>query len=326
MSLIANRAVALPYIDEQPSAHAIQAADALIQAELASEHATELHTSLPTRREPRFSELVSVEHDRISSGAPRTGGIDLARYEADDAPADGDTAAWKATLQRAYTSAEYLRSREVNLSLLERYGKNAWLIGNSQLEDLLRDLERELEGAKLELQEVEQARRTAQENTSGELRGLEEGWRNGVGRMLETQVAAEGLRQQILEKRRLDAPADGDTAAWKATLQRAYTSAEYLRSREVNLSLLERYGKNAWLIGNSQLEDLLRDLERELEGAKLELQEVEQARRTAQENTSGELRGLEEGWRNGVGRMLETQVAAEGLRQQILEKRRQGAA
>nr|POE56228.1 pre-mrna-splicing factor spf27 [Quercus suber] len=212
MPLFTSGTVSLPYIDVEPSAAALDAANALIQAELALEHTTTttetLHPSIPAARASQFSELIVVEHERLSSGdAPKIAGIDLTRYEAGDPPRDGDRVAWKANLERAYTSAEYLRSREVNLGLLERYGKNAWLIGNSGLEDVLRDVERELEVAKREVEDLEQTRRRTQQDASGELRSLEESWRTGVGRMIETQAAAEGLRQQILEKRRQRATA-----------------------------------------------------------------------------------------------------------------------
>jgi len=158
-------------------------------------------------RETKFSDLVEAEYARIGSGAAREpgAGIDLTRYEALDAPTAGDLPAWKSTLQKAYANAEYLRGREINLSLLETYGKNAWLMGNSQLEDTLRILEREVESAKLELEAVEQARRAAQGNVAGEIQGLEEGWRKGVGRMIEAQAAGEGLRMEILQRKRMAA-------------------------------------------------------------------------------------------------------------------------
>lgn len=94
----------------------------------------------------------------------------------------------------------------------------------------------------------------------------------------------------------------------------------------MNLSLLETYGKNAWLISNSQLEDVLRRLEGEVDGVKTEGEEVERERRGVQESAAAEMRGLEDGWRRGVGRMIETQAAAERLREEILERRRVGAA
>lgn len=203
MPLIQNTSAdALPYIDTAPTAEAMQAAHALVQAELSADQQDSIHPSIPALRESNFSAAVQAEHDRLESKSEKTAGIDLSRYEALDAPGAGDLDAWKATLQHAYASAEYLKSRETNLALLEMYGKNAWLVGNSQLEDILRDLEREVEEAKRDLESIEHARRSAQENASGEMVGLEQGWRKGVGRMIEAQAAAEGLKQEILQRKR----------------------------------------------------------------------------------------------------------------------------
>ncbi len=91
------------------------------------------------------------------------------------------------------------------------------------------------------------------------------------------------------------------------------------------MALLEKYGKNAWLEGNRQLEDVLRALERELEERKAEIDGVVIERKRAQEEVGGEIKGLEETWKRGVGRVLETEVAAEGVRREILERRREGA-
>ena len=205
MPLIQSTASALPYIDAAPSAEALVAADTLVQAELASEDQSVLHPSIPTQKQLHFSDLLEAEHARIAGGQAKEGGIDLSRYEALDAPANGDIEAWKATLQQAYASTEYLRGREINLGLLETYGKNAWLIGNSQLEDILKYLEREVEVLKLEQEAVEAQRKAAQANVAGEMQSLEEGWKTGIGRMIEAQAAAEGLRQEILERKRMAA-------------------------------------------------------------------------------------------------------------------------
>ena len=202
MPLIPSGPDALAYIDAPPSGEAFAAANKLIQAELDAEASTSLHPLIPNFRQPRYSDLIEAEHARIASGAPREGGIDLSRYEALDAPEKGDAEAWKSVLQQAYASQEYLTNRNINLSLLETYGKNTWLIGNAQLEDILRDLEREVEAVKIDLEAVEQARRAMQSNVEGEMKGLEEWWRKGVGRLIETQAAAERLRLEVLERKR----------------------------------------------------------------------------------------------------------------------------
>lgn len=202
MPLIQSAADALPYVDAPVSKHQLSAANSLIQAEMDADHAATLHPSIPAPKESKFSDLVEAEHARIAAGLPKEGGLDMSRYELLDPAAKGDLAGWKSTLGKAYASAEYLRGRSINLSLLETYGKNSWLIGNSQLEDVLKGLEKELEQAKLEQEELEQARRTMQANAAGEMQGLEEGWKTGIGRMIETQAAGEKLRQEILERKR----------------------------------------------------------------------------------------------------------------------------
>jgi len=89
-----------------------------------------------------------------------------------------------------------------NLSLLEEYGKNAWLISNSQLEDILRDLERELSERKEGVEKVNRGRKTAQENSRAELTWLEEGWKQGVGKIIEVQLATDGVKRETLQRKR----------------------------------------------------------------------------------------------------------------------------
>lgn len=142
---------------------------------------------------------------------PLTGGIDLSRYEAPEPPArtsdaEGNSTPnldeWRQTLQKAYTASSHLAMRHENLALLEENGKNAWLIGNSQLEDILRGIEKELTETKETAEAVNKERKIAQEGRKGELVGLEESWKRGVGAILDVELAAEGLRMQILEQRR----------------------------------------------------------------------------------------------------------------------------
>jgi pre-mRNA-splicing factor SPF27 len=78
-------------------------------------------------------------------------------------------------------------------------------------------------------------------------------------------------------------------------------------------------------VGNSQLEDILKGIEAELADVRKQQEDIEILRRSQQDSASGEIKTLEETWKKGVGRVLETEVAAEGLKLQILEQRRAGA-
>ncbi|GAB7358621.1 hypothetical protein MBLNU230_g3851t1 [Neophaeotheca triangularis] len=195
----------LPYIDAQPAAPAISAAQNLVLAEVHTDHQTTTHPSLPAAYEPNFTPALAAEIDRLANGEAKPPGIDMTRYDSLDAPENADTTAWTSVLRQAYASREYLQTWQTNLSLMEVYGKNAWLIGNDALEQELRALEREVEAVKIERERLEQERRTEQAGVLEELRILEDGWRRGISRLIETQVAGERLRLEGLNKMRMGA-------------------------------------------------------------------------------------------------------------------------
>jgi pre-mRNA-splicing factor SPF27 len=199
---------------------AMAQARAIIEAEIRSAgiDTSDLHPALipAAKYQPQFSSFIEREHARLDGDATsKLSGIDMKRYEDLDAPentnptSDEDTPEllqrWNKALKQAYTSAEYVDGRLTQLGLLEKFGKNAWLVGNSQLENILKGIELELADVRKQQGEVETLRRSQQESVQGEIQTLEETWKKGVGRVLETEVAAEGLKQQILEKRRAGA-------------------------------------------------------------------------------------------------------------------------
>jgi pre-mRNA-splicing factor SPF27 len=106
------------------------------------------------------------------------------------------------TLAQAYTSHTYLSSRLTQLQRLETSGKEEWLASNEVLVSILAGLERELQGTKEGIDRVVLERQVAQEAVKGEVEMLERSWREGVGKVLETEVAAESLRVRMLEERR----------------------------------------------------------------------------------------------------------------------------
>lgn len=79
-------------------------------------------------------------------------------------------------------------------------------MGNSQLEDVLRGLEKELVETKRRTEEVNRERKAAQEGGRVVMEGSEIAWREGVGRVVEVQLGTseaeerwrEGLRSQSI--------------------------------------------------------------------------------------------------------------------------------
>ena len=190
-------------IDPEPTAAQRAAAEALIAAERATVPDDPQHALLRPAYEPRFSALMAPELARTAASPRRPlTAVDVARYEVEDVAAGADAAAVAAALRRAYASATYLSGRRQHLALLDSYGKNAWLVGNAALEAEVAALERELAAARRDVDLTTVARQRAQEAVAGELRGLDEAWRKGVGRVLETEVAAEGMRRRVDEARR----------------------------------------------------------------------------------------------------------------------------
>ncbi len=189
-------------IDPEPTPSQRAAAQALIDAELPTSPEATDHPLMPPFELPEPSPLLATEYTRLASKTALSG-IDTSRYEALDAPSDpASLESWKQTLAQAYTSQTYLSSRLSRLQSLEGSGKEEWLASNEVLVAILSGLEKELQGTKEGIDRVVLERQAAQGAVKGEIATLERSWREGVGRVLETEVAAEGLRRRVLEERR----------------------------------------------------------------------------------------------------------------------------
>ncbi len=144
-----------------------------------------------------FSALIRSELERVAAKEPLKA-IDLSRYEASTETSAPDASALKA----AYTNSSYLTLRLQSLELLEQFGKNAWLVANDQLESILRGIEKELVETREATTEVNRERKRAQEGRRGELEGGERAWREGVGGLVEVQVATGEVERRWREKLR----------------------------------------------------------------------------------------------------------------------------
>jgi pre-mRNA-splicing factor SPF27 len=194
---------AIPDIDPELTDEERQKAKALIAKHLPQNHRITPHPSLAPLPAINFSEVFRHEIEGVAAGGPRQKGIDVSRYEAPDEPSSEENeATMRHALRMAYISNTFLSDRQANLQLLEEFGKNAWLIGNSQTEEILQGLERELTGLKSDAEDVNKARKAAQLQSKGELITLQENWKRGVGSILEIQVATDQMRRQILDHRR----------------------------------------------------------------------------------------------------------------------------
>lgn len=192
----------LPDIDPEPTTSERAAAEALISAERALVPDDPNHALLPPPPTSNFTAAMTAELERIASKKPLSA-IDLSRYEALEPPSPSASKdELSSVLQRAYASATYLSARRAHLALLDSYGKNAWLVGNYGLEAELKALERELAEARREIDVLAVRRRKAQDGVAGEMRGLEDTWKKAVARVLETEVAIEALRREVLQARR----------------------------------------------------------------------------------------------------------------------------
>ncbi|KAK6526380.1 hypothetical protein TWF694_004976 [Orbilia ellipsospora] len=211
MSLINESHDSLPYIDRPLTPTATAKIHSLIRAELDPAHTTTLHPSLPPLPQPVFSDLITTELERLAQNQPFTGGVDPSRYEPQSKPAappssSSSSAAeqdeWRSALQQAYTTQTHLSNRVTNLTLLSSFGQNSWLIGNSQMEGVLGQLERELVALKEETDVTNRERKRKQVEVQGEMERLERRWKEGVGKVLEIEVASEMVFRETLEKRR----------------------------------------------------------------------------------------------------------------------------
>ncbi|KAM4066082.1 hypothetical protein HRG_000235 [Hirsutella rhossiliensis] len=189
----------LPYIDPELSPAALAAAHALISAE--QSQASPLPPHPQTDRPSLLTPALAAELSRVTSGEPAKP-LCLSRYEAQEPPSPGSssTTSLRPVLENAYISAAYLTSRAQNLILLDRHGANTWLLSNYHLENDLRRVERELADTRRSIDEVNAQRAKRQEAVRAELLMLDETWRRGVGRVLETEVAVEELKAQIREE------------------------------------------------------------------------------------------------------------------------------
>ena len=144
-------------------------------------------SALPLPASP--SPFWQLEYDRISQNRP----LNAINPSKDQLSAD---------LKSNLVSTEYLWSRTDNLELLERYGSNAWLIGNAIQENALGVLEMELARLKEEGIQINRERKREQLELGEQIDKLEARRRKALRGILEVEIANAQLEEEIRQLER----------------------------------------------------------------------------------------------------------------------------
>ncbi|OAF58807.1 hypothetical protein VC83_06221 [Pseudogymnoascus destructans] len=157
---------------------------------------------IPLPTHPRLPPCPLLNGFDPSSRAPKKlKAINTTPYESLDTPSpDTSVEAIENALRLSGITCTYLRLRVRRLQNLENgaKAKEEWLAANSHTAGVLRGVEKELAEEKEAIDLVVAERRDTQDRVAAELQVLECSWRAGVARVLETAVAAEGLRRERL--------------------------------------------------------------------------------------------------------------------------------
>jgi pre-mRNA-splicing factor SPF27 len=94
---------------------------------------------------------------------------------------------------------EFLTNRTDNLALLEKYGGNAWLVGNAVQEHSLGILEKELAAVKEQGTQVNRERKAQNLKLGAELDSFQRRWRRALRGIVEVEIANALLEEEVRE-------------------------------------------------------------------------------------------------------------------------------
>jgi pre-mRNA-splicing factor SPF27 len=100
---------------------------------------------------------------------------------------------------QALVAKEFLTNRTDNLALLEKYGGNAWLVGNAAQEHSLGLLEKELAEAKEEATRINRERKAQNLEAGAQLDSLQGRWRKALRGIMEVEIANALLEEEVRE-------------------------------------------------------------------------------------------------------------------------------
>ncbi|KAJ3022414.1 hypothetical protein HKX48_006231 [Thoreauomyces humboldtii] len=187
----------LPYIDRsQPEGSSI--ADELIQAELAASGSNapraadddlDLFSSHP---------LLIQDLQRIAD-PERPLSLDVSRLRLDPPSKESQSSleAWRSADENAQAQLEHQTNRLINLELVNTFGSNAWKLHCFQLEWMAKAIEKEVEGSKKELGELNKERKLQQMKVGQTLQQLTHRYSELLQQTIRVDVATQALEAEV---------------------------------------------------------------------------------------------------------------------------------
>ncbi|KAH9947677.1 breast carcinoma amplified sequence 2 [Amylocystis lapponica] len=190
----------LPYYDNDLERHPI------LKDKVAKELAREAQSSQSQTLHPRVpppvtlfakNPLLAAELERVESHQPLHP-LDTSRYQLPgptEQPANEEK--WKEALDNARAQLEHQRLRQINLSLLQSYGGNAWRVHNYLTEATAKNAEKALEELQNLTTEVNRDRKNFQTTIGNQLTSLETRWTELISSILQIEMANVALEGEI---------------------------------------------------------------------------------------------------------------------------------
>ncbi|KAJ3251543.1 hypothetical protein HK103_002259 [Boothiomyces macroporosus] len=116
----------------------------------------------------------------------KTDAIDLKRFQLNEINLDNIKA-----------QIEYQENRSINLELFSKYGNNQWKLHNYQMEQINKNLEKELETLLSQIESVNLKRKQEQEFCFTKLKNLKEKQRELIDRIVQVRMANDQLQAKL---------------------------------------------------------------------------------------------------------------------------------
>ncbi|XP_063231778.1 pre-mRNA-splicing factor SPF27 [Bacillus rossius redtenbacheri] len=202
---------ALPYIDhgyDEPGVR--EAALAMVEEETRRYRPTKNYLEhLPPLNVNAFeTEIMRSEFERMQQRLPMDV-LSMKRYELPPPPAGKmtDIAAWNECVENSMAQLEHQATRICNLELMVEYGCEAWKSYLEVLVQLVTLAQKQLQGMRKQIQEINWQRKNMQTQGGEKLRHLEASWVGLVSKNYEIEQSCVQLEKEMA---RLKAEKDKD--------------------------------------------------------------------------------------------------------------------